>query len=354
MYIGVDARMIRSSGIGKVIENILSRMIRQKPEWSFYILGRVDELKRFSFMNNQNVELIACDVPVYSIQEQVVLPFRIPQKVDVFWSPHYNIPILYRGLLLVTIHDLAHLALHEINKSFLKRRYATYMFKCAVRKAEKVMCVSQFTISELQKYIDIDRKKVNLVYNGVDEVWFQLQRQASIYDRPYFLYVGNVKPHKNLKRLLIAYKKVSEHLNCDLLLVGKKDGFITGEDNIIALREGIEDRVHFTGYVDDVILRQYVLQSQGLVFPSLYEGFGLPPLEAMAAGKPVLNADIPVLHEVCGDAALYCDPYSIDDIAEKLLRFEKFEIDKGILIKKAREYSWESSVEKMLQIIESV
>lgn len=311
--------MLCSSGIGKVIENIVSRMIDDKPDWHFVLLGKMEDFAKFPFTKKANVELIPCNAPIYSIREQFEVPWKLPKDLDVLWCPHYNVPVFYHGRMVVTIHDLAHLALPEINKGFLKQAYAKIMFRAATKKANQIACVSKFTISELKKYVpSVDEKKIHLVYNGVDEKWFSIKKGEPVHDKPYFIFVGNVKPHKNLRRLIEAYKLASPNIKQDLILVGKKEGFINGENSISKLIKGFEDRIIFTGYVSDEELMQYVAQADAMVFPSLYEGFGLPPLEAMAAGISILVSNAASIPEICGKDAIYFDPYDINDMAQKI------------------------------------
>ena len=343
--------MLCSSGIGKVIENIVSRMIERKPDWQFILLGKKEDFDKFSFTKQSNVELIFCDAPIYSIREQFEVPWKLPKNLDVLWCPHYNVPVFYHGRMVVTIHDLAHLALPEINKGFLKQAYAKIMFRMATKKADQIACVSKFTISELKKYVpSVDEKKIHLVYNGVDEKWFSVKKGEPVHDKPYFIYVGNVKPHKNLRRLIEAYKLASPQLKQDLILVGKKEGFINGENSISELIKGFEDRIIFTGYVSDEKLMQYVAQADAMVFPSLYEGFGLPPLEAMAAGTPVIASRASCIPEICTKYVTYFDPFSINDIQEKIASYTEINIHDNIIW--AKHYSWDKSTSRMINIVE--
>ena len=352
LRIGVDVRMLKSSGIGKDIENILARMILAKPDWDFFLLGRKAEIEDFTFCSSTNVHLIECDCSIYSICEQIVLPMKIPADLDCFWSPHYNIPVFYRGKILVTIHDLAHLALKDINKSMVKKAYANIMFRIATYKAKKIICVSHFTKSELLKYIpSVDKSKIVVVYNGVDEKWKNIKKEKSPYNKPYFVYVGNIKPHKNLHRLIVAYKMVADEIKQDLVLIGKKDGFITGDNNISELINGYENRIVFTGYVPDKLLMQYVVNADALVFPSLYEGFGLPPIEALAAGKNIIVSNIASLPEVCGEYATYFNPLDVMDIALKMKNFKKCKCEPNDEF--WNRLSWNLNVDKLLDIIKS-
>lgn len=342
--------MLCSSGIGKVIENIVSRMIERQPDWQFVLLGKKEDFDKFSFTKKPNVKLIFCNAPIYSIREQFEVPWKLPKNLDVLWCPHYNVPVFYHGCMVVTIHDLAHLALPEINKGFLKQSYAKIMFRMATKKADQIACVSKFTISELKKYVpSVDEKKIHLVYNGVDEKWFSVKKGKLVHDKPYFIYVGNVKPHKNLRRLIEAYKLASPQLKQDLILVGKKEGFINGENSISELIKGYENRIIFTGYLSDEKLMQYVVQADAMVFPSLYEGFGLPPLEAMAVGVQVLASKLSCIPEVCNGCAVYFNPVDIQDIKQILLYHQTCE--KAQMNVWARHYSWNKATSEMIRLM---
>lgn len=351
MHVTVDARMIESSGIGRVIRNILQRMIPLKPDWEFSLIGSKKQIGNYAFSQAGNVTVIDCQCPIYSIKEQFVMPGLIPKDTDVYWVPHYNIPVFYSGKMVVTVHDLAHLALPEINKGLLKRIYAKTMFRAVCRKASQIACVSKFTISELQKYVpSVDMSKVNLVYNGIDESWYHIPSGPKLHDKPYLIYVGNIKPHKNLRFLIKAYQQVADRVPYDLILVGKKDGFLNGDNNIDSLIKGWEKRIFFTGWVSDEELQQYVAQSEAMVFPSLYEGFGLPPLEAMAAGKKVLASDIPVMREVCGEQASYFEPNNVDALSKCLQEIDQFNVAVNKLNQQSRKFSWNSTASKMVEI----
>ncbi len=352
MRIGVDVRMLKSSGIGKVIENILIRMIPMKSEWEFYLLGKSKEIKDILFESKDNVHIVECDCPIYSIREQLILPFKIPAHLDVFWSPHYNVPILYRGKLIVTIHDLAHLALKEYRSSLPKLIYANILLRVASYKSKKIVCVSEFTKKELLKFIpEVNSNKISVIYNGVDVKWRNIRKIRSPHDNSYYIFVGNVKPHKNLHRLLEAFKRVAKNIKQDLIIVGKKDGFITGDNNIKEDIRGYEDRIFFTGYISDELLMQYVAYSDALIFPSVYEGFGLPPLEALAAGKRIIVSNVASMPEVCDGYADYFDPYSIEDIANKFEYTCKKQVpDDGFWDR----YDWLNNVKSIVDLFNDI
>lgn len=318
--ITIDARMINASGIGTVIKNILKRIIYLRQDWNFNILGVCDELNKFEYLHECNVNIIECDAPIYSIREQFELIKTIPKNTDVFWAPHYNIPIFYSGKLVVTVHDVFHLAMPQFVEGVHKKVYAKFMFNMVKRNANKIITVSNFTANELKKYVGANQEKIQVIYNGIDEEWFNVPLKEKVHHKPYVLYVGNVKPHKNLRTLIRAFVGVKEKVEHNLIIVGKKDGFITGDDEIERYVKGNEDRIFFTGYVDDDVLKQYYKQADIFVFPSLYEGFGLPPLEALAAGcRRVICSNAASIPEICGDMVEYFNPEDVEELKRKIL-----------------------------------
>ncbi len=335
----IDARMINASGIGRVLKNILKRLINTKKDWKFNIIGNVEELSKFDFMNFDNVKLIDCRVPIYSIREQFALLLVIPKCTDIFWSPHYNIPIFYTGKLVVTVHDVFHLAMPQFVKGMHKKIYAKFMFNRVKKQANRIIAVSQFTAKELKRLVNVSDKKISVIYNGVDNEWFNIKYEKKVYHKPYILYVGNVKPHKNLITLVKAFIEVKDKIDQDLIIIGKKDGFITGDSKIQSIVKGNEDRIIFTGFVENNILKQYYKQADIFVFPSLYEGFGLPPLEALAAGcKKVICSDIEVIHEVCEDIVNYFDPLDKNSLKDLIIRLNTN--NKKDIYNKIKKYDW--------------
>lgn len=347
-HVTVDARMINASGIGTVIKNILKRMIPQKREWYFYILGNTEELSKFDFLHQQNVNIVECNAPIYSIKEQFALLKAIPTNTDVFWAPHYNIPLFYFGKLVVTVHDVFHLAMPQFVKGIHKRAYARFMFEMVKRKADKIIAVSKFTASELKKYVHVPEERIIVIYNGIDEEWFNIERGLDVHDKPYILYVGNVKPHKNLVTLVKAFMQIKDKVDYDLIIVGKKEGFITGDIEIAKMAAEEPKRIIFTGFVEDEKLKQYYKQAAVFVFPSLYEGFGLPPLEALAAGCPrVICSNAASIPEVCGDMVEYYEARDINALSSLLL--SNVNNNKNKLIN--NKFEWNRTILKISEIL---
>jgi glycosyltransferase involved in cell wall biosynthesis len=355
--ISIDLRMLHASGVGTYLRSLTPLVISACPNAEFCLLGKLDEMSGCRWVHGKNVALVDCRAPIYSVAEQIELFRKIPKGTELFWSPHYNIPLLYSGKLLVTVHDVFHLAMPRCTGGLHKRLYARGMFAALRRRADAIMCVSDFTKNELVRLTGQGRQEIHTVHNGLDASWFHVRKDRSPHPKPFLLFVGNVKPHKNVKTLIEAFALIKDRIPHDLLIIGKREGFITG-DETVAAKAALGDRVRFTGYVEDDLLHQYFAHADALVLPSLYEGFGLPPLEAMACGCPVIVSNVASLPEVCGDAALYCDPHSPSDIADKIWRLIS---DAGLRetlrrrgLQRARRFTWEECAVRTVEAIKQV
>jgi glycosyltransferase involved in cell wall biosynthesis len=259
---------------------------------------------------------------------------------------------------MVTIHDIFHLAMPQYVKGPHKRAYAKGLFMVIARKAGTVVCSSDYTLSEVKRLTKIDHSKLHRVHLGVDEAWFDAVPERNPHPEPYLLYVGNVKPHKNLRALLSAYRMIEGEIPHDLVIVGKNEGFITGDAQVAEEARLLGGRVKFTGSISLAVLRQYVIHADCLVLPSLYEGFGLPPLEAMACGCPTIVSTAASLPEVCGDASLYIDPHRPEDIAAKIKMLLNDEALRSELRSKGRQqaarFGWEKTADEMIEICEGL
>lgn len=317
--VAVDMRMLNSSGIGTYIAGLVPLVIEQCPEVRFYLMGRQVDLAQLGVSALEHVQVIACSAPVYSLREQVELSLRAPRDIALFWAPHYNIPLWHCGKLMVTVHDVCHLALPHLFSGLLRQIYARLMFSEVRRRADTILCISQFTKRELMRLVAVPEDHIRVVYCGVGERWFELARGQPVHNRPYVLYVGNVKPHKNLGTLIDAFLSIRDRIPHDLVIVGQKTGMRNGDPALLSRAADGAGRISFTGRITDEALMQYVAQADVLVLPSLYEGFGLPPLEAMACGCPTLVSDIDTLREIYGDATVYFNPHDHRELAERML-----------------------------------
>lgn len=312
--------MMHHSGIGTYIRSLVPRILDARPQYRFTLIGDPEHLSAVPWATHPHVETRGCAAPIYSIREQIALRAAIPRDTTLFWAPHYNIPLSYRGRLAVTIHDVAHLALPRLFPGAHRRLYARTMYARVRCSADALLCMSDFTAREYTRLVGAGRAAPTTVYSGVEPSWFRIRREGPPHPRPFFLFIGNVKPNKNLRVLVSAFAKTQHLMGHDLVIVGRRDGFGIGAPEIPRLATALGDRVVFTGFVPRERLEQYVAFADALVMPSLYEGFGLPPLEAMAAGCPVIASSAASLPEVCGTAALYFEPSDCDALAGHLLR----------------------------------
>lgn len=358
-YMTIDTRMINASGIGVYVRNLLPRIIALNNDFLIYLLGSYNELNKYGWASNDHVKIINCDKSIFSISGQLEIIKKIPRNTGLIWSPNFIIPVLSKGKVLATVHDVFHLAMPEyLSKSVQVSARAFYWI--LRRRADKIICVSHFTARELIRFIKIPEEKIQVIYNGVDRSWFDVRPKGNPYDKQYLLFVGNVKPHKNLSALLKAFSMLKDKIDHDLVIVGKREGFLTPDYNLenAINNYNLHERVHFTGYIEDDLLKQYYVFADALVFPSLYEGFGLPPLEAMACGCPAVVSNAASLPEVCGDAALYFNPYKPEDIADKILLLLNNDNLRVDLTKKgkehARQYNWKKTAQETFRVIEGL
>ena len=311
--IGIDARMIEMSGIGTYIQHLMGQSIYD------YAIGSEELIRKY----DRDVKIIPFEAPIYSPQEQLLFPNKAVKAagISLMHFPHYNVPLTYRGHYVVTIHDLIHLIFPEYLGSRAKYWYAKFLMTQAVQRAHHIFTVSENSKNDIQQYFGTPDKKITVTYNGVDDD-FRVKCKSEIdylykkYDIPrdkkLILFVGNLKPHKNLDTLLEAVKMMDRN-NVMLLLVGK--AFKNMDLETKEEKLGIKDLVIHTGLVTKEELIDFYNLADVFVFPSLYEGFGIPPLEAMACGTPVIAANNSSIPEVIGDAAVLVDGKSPEQIS---------------------------------------
>lgn len=355
MNITIDVRKFYDSGVGTYIQNLVPKITKFLPQHSFTLLSHSKDIL-LHFPDQQNIFFVNCETKPYTIREQIDVLSLTPKNTHLLWIPFINIPVLYKGKLLVTVYDMNFLALPQF-LSLPQRLYAKIVFRAIRHKANHVLCISEFSKREFLRLVPGKKVDVSAIPLGTASHWFTpTQNLENPQDKPFFLFVGNVKPHKNLVRLLQAYERIALQIPHDLIIVGKKEGFIVSDTQALAYPSSLNERIVFTGHINDERLRQYYTHATALAFPSLYEGFGLPALEAMACSCPVLTSNVTALPEVCGDAAIYCDPYSVEDIAKQLLRLAKDEDLRKDLIakgkKRAASFTFDACAERTTEVIQ--
>lgn len=351
--IQVDARMIENSGIGVVIRNITSRMIRNNPNYFFHVLIQNDSQQDHQWLKLHNVACSVWKPKIYSIKEHL---FSIPgnHHPDITWVPHYNVSAQIRGKVVATIHDLFHIENTIVQRSPLHRFYARSMFNWVKYRCDGIHFISKTTQQVFHSKIG-KPKSERIILNGVDPVWFTPSPSETnrIHPRPYVVFVGNGFPHKNLVRLISAIRLLQSSNPIDLLVVGNFEGLrITDQEAINAAKNNSEF-IHMAGKVSFEKLLSIISGADALVSPSLYEGFGLPPLEALAMGVPVVVSRIPVHQEIFSGIAHFVDPYSVESISkgiqsaiqDNLLRSERQEF--------AKHFNWDTASANLFEYLTS-
>src|SRR5262249_42018302 len=265
-----------------------------------------------------------------SVSEQLRIPLALQREdVTLFHAPHYVLPPLVRCRSVVTIHDCIHLMFPQYLPSRAAFAYARTSIGLAARRATRIITVSESSKRDIIRFVDAQPDKIDVIYNAYDERFgvepreedvVRVRERFQLHDE-FVLYAGNVKPHKNLERLIQAFDIVRQRGLDHLKLV------IIGDEvsKYAALRRAVHRHqlhkyVRFLGYLPEETLAVMYRLAGVFVFPSLYEGFGLPPLEAMASGTPVVTSNVSSLPEVAGDAAVLVDPYDPHAIADGIHR----------------------------------
>lgn len=314
----VDCRMIRQSGIGRCIQGVLPALVKSG-EFNIRCLCSPGGIDDFSW--HANVEVLTTHSRPFWPGEHWELPWRMT-ATDIYWAPQFCLPwgTAWRAKRIVaTIHDLYHLSeIATIGR--LQKKYMKFLVAHAGRVAHRIVTVSQFTRNELLRLTAVPMAKITVIPNGIGSDFAKGFEFVKIPDR-YILYVGNVKPHKNLANALAAFRLVSAvNPGLKFYIVGRRDGFFTGCPQFRQWIFGLEDSVVFTGPVDDGQLKNLYANTTLLIFPSRYEGFGYPPLEAMSFNIPTACSRAASIPEVCGNAAVYFDPDDVADMADKIGR----------------------------------
>lgn len=367
MRIGIDARKLHDFGIGTYIRNLLRQLARLDGDTEFVLLCRPQDTAWLTSLGN-NFRPVAETAPNYSIAEQLRVPMALQREgVTLFHAPHYVLPPLIRCRSVVTIHDCIHLMFPEYLPNRIALAYARTSIRLAARRATRVLTVSESSKRDILRFVDTEPEKIDVIYNAYDERFgvepreeevVRVRERYQLHDE-FVLYVGNVKPHKNLERLIEAFDRVRkrglDHLK--LVIIGDEISKYTSLRRAVH-RHQLHKYVRFLGYLPEETLAVMYRLAGVFVFPSLYEGFGLPPLEAMASGTPVVTSNVSSLPEVAGDAAVLVDPHDPDAIADGIEYVLTDERVRGELrrkgISRAKQFSWEASVKRVHDIYRQV
>jgi glycosyltransferase involved in cell wall biosynthesis len=328
MRLLADYRWLRNDGIGRFATEVLSRL-------------------------ECTVEPVRPPMSLFNPLEQLWMPWHLLGRTgDLFFCPGINPPALSPKPFALVVHDLIPFTFPE-ETSTLKRLYYQTILRLAVRRARLVLTVSEFSKNEIVDQFDVHPDRVAVVQNGVSD---HFQPTGDAYDPgyPYLLYVGNTRPHKNVKAAIHGFARSGVSSRLRLLLSGTPSADLQAAARLC----GVEDRVEFASFIPEDELPGYYRGAHALVHPSLHEGFGLPILEALACGTPVVASNATAIPEVTGEAALLFDPTDVDEIAEAIQRVVEEEALRETLrrrgLKRAAEFSWDEVARRVQAALQSV
>lgn len=320
MKIAIDCRMIGTGGIGSYISSLLPFFTKEN---ECLLIGKKEELEKYR--TSGQTEIIPCETKTFSLKEIFFFPRNISNKInrcDIYYSPYCNIPCGIRIPVCSTIHDVVFLDIPS-----LAGKIGTVVRKCfykhACRKSDIIFTVSEFSKERIEYHLKTS-KPIAVTYSAVPKWLSEDEKTDKIKKIPKedkILFVGNIKKHKGLHTLIPAFLKARNNgLNAKLVIVGNAENFRTGDKTISEKIKSLpEEYVDFTGKISDEELKTLYRKCRLLVQPSLYEGFGLPPLEALQAGTNVVLSDIPVFKEIYRNYPVtFFETENSDDLAQKI------------------------------------
>jgi glycosyltransferase involved in cell wall biosynthesis len=355
----------RSSGLGVYTRHIVRELAKLLPD--LVVFSSAPEILELEHIDHQMVtpnvrgSLGRRGHLARFLWAQSVLPRRLKQvNASVLLAPTpMEAMIAPRVPQVVTIHDLIPLRFPEAHPR--QRYFYRFVVPRLLRRSAGIVAVSNITKMEIVSVYGVDPNRITVIHNGCDRQRFTArpsQKQSDLIHskRPYILYVGNLLPHKNLHRLIEAFARIAQRLHHHLIIVGHKDARYFPELQRNVNSRGIGGRVTFLGFVSAEELTELYRSSDWFVLPSLFEGFGMPPIEAMACGTPVIVSSIPALRETVAEAGIYFDPEDIAEMSERILmacadngKRAEFR-EKGL--KRAATFDWSIAAGKILTTLQ--
>ena len=361
-------------GVGTYIRNVVRTLAQLDRESKYFLIGSPAKAAEYGPLpgNFHMVPLAAADNTVKGNLEFRAIVRRI--GCDLVHIPHLCwMPRALNCPYVLTVHDLLEHMYGARGTSSVQRRLHFHLTRRVLRRAARLIAVSQFTRSEIEKRFAIPEERIEVVYNAIDERFLSghatqadrdLIAQRYLVNYPFILYAGAIRPHKNVVRIIEAFSALKTELakeqrfeDLKLIIIGDD---VLGHPRLrrTVVTSGVQQDVRFLGFVPIEVLRIFYDVAKIFVFPSLYEGFGLPPLEAMAHGTPVVTSNTSSLPEVVGNAALTVNPENVFEIQralqQALLDGEVREKMKQRGYEQAQRFSWTSSVAKILEIYRDV
>jgi len=360
VHIAIDARLINSS-TGRYIERLVTYLQDIDTENRYSIIVPSKD-KDYWKPKNENFSVITADFKIYSLAEQLgfkrFLDKLNPDLVH-FCMPQQ--PIAYTGKKVTTFHDMTLLKTYNSDKNWfvftMKQKVGRHVFKKVAETSDHIIAISEFTKKELQDFTPIPDEKISVIYESSDVATIAPKKYEGLPFKKYILYVGQQSDYKNIKRLGDAHQiLLAKYPDLGLVLVGKKNA--SAEANEAYFNDRNYKNIHFTGFVDDAQLSWLYTHAEAYVFPSLMEGFGLPGLEAMGYGTPVVSSNATCLPEIYGQAAHYFNPTDTSDMAEaidQVLSDDKIRTRLAKAgYKQIKKYSWKKQAQETHAIYKKV
>ena len=322
--LAIDARA-RTTGIGRYTEQLLTGLRTSLCGTELWCIAHPANARELAVYADR---VIPCSAPMYSLAAQMAIP-NLVEGATLLHCPHYDVPVFYARPMSVTIHDVTHLIDPAFRDTFRSRVFAKSLLKVAVAKARRIITISQYSKRMILEHLGGCEGKISVIYNCASPVFVPMQPQEARevvrhqlgLHREYFLFVGSLKPHKNLPVLFKAFALLrSRNRHTPELVIIGKDQKNESALRKLAARLGIETAVLWIDSVSDELLRACYSAAEATILPSRQEGFGLPIIESMACGTPVICADAASLTEVAGGCGLLFDPSSPEDCCEQLSR----------------------------------
>jgi glycosyltransferase involved in cell wall biosynthesis len=355
MTITIDCRMIEASGVGVYLRGCLSWLLKSSNK--FLLLGDPDTLRPFA-ENTANAAVIDCKTKTFSLKELFFFPRSILQKInssDLFYSPFFNIPGGVKIPVYTTIHDIIFPDMTGITSAaglFIRM----WFFRRAEKKSKKIFTVSKFSKSRIEYHLG-RTKAVVVTYSAIQPAFLLYSGSVRNKKNETIIFIGNIKKHKGLDCLLEAFSLArAEGLPYRLIIIGRRDNFRSSDNAFLQKIDSLgKEAVVFTGFISDEELMKQLSSAALLVQPSLYEGFGLPPLEAMVLGTRALISDIPVFKEIYGDFPVtFFRTGDSEDLKSKLMEllFRKEPLPLVLPKELSLKYTFEKTASAVLRELE--
>lgn len=368
--IGIDARKLADFGIGTYIRNLVRALAATAPAdfaARYVLLVRAEDREQLDGLP-ESFELAVENAPVYSARGLLTVGWQLwRQRLDLYHATHYVLPLAAPARVVVTIHDIIHLLYPEFLPNRLAFLYARRMIQHSLARGDRIIAVSQNTRADLMETFGVDGRKIEVIYNGVEDVFRRRLPDDEVEGwlarlglrRPYLLFVGNPKPHKNLDTVVQAYARARQMAPFDapLVCVGNRSG---SEFKIRQRAEhlGVGDQVRLLGHVAQEALPAIYQGAELFLYPTLYEGFGLPVVEAMASGVAVITSNTSALKEIAQSYALLVDPLDIPAMAKAIAQCMAEPEHRAALARlgqrRAQDFRWERTARQTLGIYRSV